>query len=73
MLAGVSWQTALILLDSPHLDQPQIETMLAAQARGSEPELPTQSNETHAPPPAPTAPHDDQAPNKAADPHLWAP
>jgi AcrR family transcriptional regulator len=32
MLAGDAWETALVLLDSTHLDLPEIETMLEDQA-----------------------------------------
>ena len=61
MLAGESWQTALILLDSPHLDQPQIETMLAAHARVAEPAIAAQPAETQAPQADPVAPQGSQA------------
>ena len=46
LLAGDAGQTALLLLDSPHLDQTQIETMLAAHTRPIAPELPAQSAAT---------------------------
>ena len=36
MLAGEAWETALLLLDSPHLDIPEIETMLEDQAARAE-------------------------------------
>jgi AcrR family transcriptional regulator len=36
MLAGAAWETALLLLDSHHLDAPAIERMLQAQAAAPE-------------------------------------
>ena len=57
MLAGNAWETALHLLDTHHLDTPEIEIMLAAQAQAQaqaqaagQPEAPLQDNQ---PPPEP--------------------
>ncbi len=61
MLAGDAGQTALLLLDSPHLDQSQIETMLAAQTPARAPEITLPAPETQASPPNPITPQISQA------------
>jgi AcrR family transcriptional regulator len=66
LLAGDDGQTALLLLDSPHLDQTQIETMLAAHTRAIEPEPAAQSTQTQAPPTSPAAPQHSQPAAKPA-------
>jgi AcrR family transcriptional regulator len=73
MLGGEAWQTALVLLDSPHLDETQIETMLAAHARAAEPEMPAQSAETQAPPLAPNALQNCKAPAETPTARPWVP
>ncbi len=59
MLAGDAWETALLLLDSPHLDIPDIETMLedqAARAQQQAQQAQAPADLVQAGPPAPEPP-----------------
>jgi AcrR family transcriptional regulator len=50
LLAGEDWETALLLLDSHHLDTPQIEAMLAALAPSVQPEAQIEKEQPQATP-----------------------
>ncbi len=57
LLAGEAWETALLLLDTHHLDEAQIEAMLAASASHAQPQTATPEAGQAADTPAARPPH----------------